>query len=66
MYVWSNSFGTSLRLRLQCRSTEVSLIKCRGLAYQTPLTGPGKLKREFSFGPFLVLFYLQIQGQLVL
>ena len=66
VYVWSYSFGTSLRLHLQYRNTEVSLMKYRGLVYQTPLTGPGKLKREFSFGSFLVLFYLQIQGQLVL
>ena len=67
VYVWSSSFGTGLRLRIQYRNTEVSFIKCRGLAYQTPLTGPGKLKRGFPFGPFPVfLFYLQIQGQLVL
>ena len=53
-----NNFETSLRLCLVCHNTEVSLIKYHGLVYQMPLKGPGKMKRELSFGPFLILFYL--------
>ena len=53
-----NNFETSLKLCLVCHNTEVSLIKYHGLVYQMPLKGPGKSKREFSFGPFLILFYL--------
>ena len=53
-----NNFETSLRPCLVCHDTEVSVIKTSWFSVSSAFERSRKIEKGFSFGPFLILFYL--------